>query len=160
MSQHTQNTNKKQCLLALNKHCCYVKLFFLYFWVISVRFYNNTNHQNNDILLFYLKLHSFSSHLWTHSTNQPICLYDAAGTFITLVTEKYKSKENMVCIFMELIRHLPYSELFLIQGVCLTQGSNQLLLHWQAGCLPLSHQGSPNILDGDISHKLSRRTQF
>ena len=31
---------------------------------------------------------------------------------------------------------------FLLQGIFLTQGSNQCLLHWQAGSLPLSHQGS------------------
>ena len=114
LSQHMQSTNKEHCLLALNKYCCYVDLFLLCLWVKSIIFCN-TNHKNNDILLFYLKLHSVSSHLWTHSTNQPIRLYDAAGTFITLVTETYKSKENMVCIFMELSRHLPYSELSLIQ---------------------------------------------
>ena len=28
------------------------------------------------------------------------------------------------------------------QGIFLTQGSNLHLLHWQAGSLPLSHQGS------------------
>ena len=32
---------------------------------------------------------------------------------------------------------------FLLQGTFLTQGSNPCLLHWQAGSLPLSHQGSP-----------------
>ena len=34
---------------------------------------------------------------------------------------------------------------FLLQGVFLTQGSNPHLLHWQAGSLPLNHQGSPYI---------------
>ena len=36
---------------------------------------------------------------------------------------------------------------FLLQGILLTQGKNLHLLHWQAGSLPLSHQGSrkPNI---------------
>ena len=28
---------------------------------------------------------------------------------------------------------------FLLQGIFLTQGLNPRLLHWQAGCLPLSH---------------------
>ena len=32
---------------------------------------------------------------------------------------------------------------FLLQGILPTQGSNPHLLHWQAGSLPLSHQGSP-----------------
>ena len=32
---------------------------------------------------------------------------------------------------------------FLLWGVFPTQGSNLGLLHWQAGSLPLSHQGSP-----------------
>ena len=32
---------------------------------------------------------------------------------------------------------------FLLQGIFLTQGSNPRVLHWQAGYLPLSHQGSP-----------------
>ena len=31
---------------------------------------------------------------------------------------------------------------FLLQGIFLTQGLNPCLLHWQANCLPLSHQGS------------------
>ena len=31
---------------------------------------------------------------------------------------------------------------FLLQGIFLTQGSNLCLLHWQADCLLLSHQGS------------------
>lgn len=58
-----------------------------------------------------------SSHLWTCPTNQPICLYDAAGTFITLVTEKYKSKENMVCIFMNLLDICLIQNFSFIQGV-------------------------------------------
>ena len=32
---------------------------------------------------------------------------------------------------------------FLLQGIFPTQGLNPCLLHWQAGSLPLSHQGSP-----------------
>ena len=32
---------------------------------------------------------------------------------------------------------------FLLQGIFLTQGSNLHLLHWQAGSLPLRHQGRP-----------------
>ena len=32
---------------------------------------------------------------------------------------------------------------FHLQGIFLTQGSNSGLLHWQAGCLLLSHLGSP-----------------
>ena len=32
---------------------------------------------------------------------------------------------------------------FLLQGIFLTQGSNLPLLHWQADCLPLNHQGRP-----------------
>ena len=34
---------------------------------------------------------------------------------------------------------------FLLQGIFLTQGSNPGLLHWQEGCLSLSHLGSPCI---------------
>ena len=34
---------------------------------------------------------------------------------------------------------------FLLQGIFPTQRSNLCLLHWQAGSLPLSHLGSPNI---------------
>ena len=37
---------------------------------------------------------------------------------------------------------------FLLQGILPTQGLNLCLLHWQAGSLPLSHQGSsPAQLD-------------
>ena len=32
---------------------------------------------------------------------------------------------------------------FLLQGIFLTQGSNQYLLHWQADTLPLHHLGRP-----------------
>ena len=38
---------------------------------------------------------------------------------------------------------------FLLQGICLSQGSNPRLLHllqWQADSLPLSHLGSPHFL--------------
>ena len=35
---------------------------------------------------------------------------------------------------------------FLLQGIFLTQGLNPCLLHWQADSLPLSYQGSLNIL--------------
>ena len=38
---------------------------------------------------------------------------------------------------------------FLLQGIFPTQGSNLHLLHWQAGSLPLSHQGSPSL---DLAH--------
>ena len=34
---------------------------------------------------------------------------------------------------------------FLLQGIFPTQGSSLLLLYWQAGCLPLGHQGSPRV---------------
>ena len=34
---------------------------------------------------------------------------------------------------------------FLLQGIFPTQGLNPCLLHWQAGSLPLSHQGSPGF---------------
>ena len=40
---------------------------------------------------------------------------------------------------------------FLLQGIFLTQGSNAGCLHWQADCLPLSHQASPPGLVGVIS---------
>ena len=39
----------------------------------------------------------------------------------------------------------------LLQGIFLTQGSNAGCLHWQADCLPLSHQASPPGLVGVIS---------
>ena len=35
---------------------------------------------------------------------------------------------------------------FLLQGIFLTQGSNQSLLHWQVNSLPLSHHGG-SLLD-------------
>ena len=35
---------------------------------------------------------------------------------------------------------------FLLLGIFPTQGSNPCLLHYQAGSLPLSHQGSPLFL--------------
>ena len=34
---------------------------------------------------------------------------------------------------------------FLACGILPDQGSNSCLLHWQAGSLPLSHQGSPPV---------------
>ena len=34
---------------------------------------------------------------------------------------------------------------FLLQGIFLTQGLNPRVLHWQAGSLPLSHPGSPEL---------------
>ena len=36
----------------------------------------------------------------------------------------------------------------LFQGILPSQGSNLSLLHWQAGSLPLSHQGSPQMNHG------------
>ena len=36
---------------------------------------------------------------------------------------------------------------FLLQGIIPTQGSNLCLLHWQADSLPLSHLGSPSLLN-------------
>ena len=39
---------------------------------------------------------------------------------------------------------------FLLQEIFLTQGSNQCLLHWQVGFLPLSHVGSPIRQQSDI----------
>ena len=55
----------------------------------------------------------------------------------------------------------------LLQGIFLTQGSNQCLLyllHWQAGSLPLSHLGSPVFLNfhtitiiNDILHVVKLR---
>ena len=36
--------------------------------------------------------------------------------------------------------------IFLLQGIFPTQGSNLCFLRWEAGCLPLSHQGSPEFL--------------
>ena len=36
-------------------------------------------------------------------------------------------------------------------GVFLDQGLNLCLLRWQADSLPLSHQGSPEILDAALS---------
>ena len=38
---------------------------------------------------------------------------------------------------------------FLLQAIFLTQELNSCLLHWQAGSLPLSHQGSPSL---DLAH--------
>ena len=35
---------------------------------------------------------------------------------------------------------------FLLQEIFFTQESNPHLLHWQADSLPLSHQGSPQVL--------------
>ena len=35
---------------------------------------------------------------------------------------------------------------FLLQGIFPTQGSNLRFLRWEAGSLPLSHQGSPEFL--------------
>ena len=36
--------------------------------------------------------------------------------------------------------------IFLLQGIFPTQGSNLCILRWEAGSLPLSHQGSPEFL--------------
>ena len=45
---------------------------------------------------------------------------------------------------MEFSRQVYWSGLpFLLQGIFPTQGLNLSLLHWQAGSLPLSPQGSP-----------------
>ena len=35
---------------------------------------------------------------------------------------------------------------FLLQGIFLTQGSYLCFLHWQVDSLPLSHQGSPQLI--------------
>ena len=39
---------------------------------------------------------------------------------------------------------------FLLQGIFSTQGLNLHLLHWQAGSLPLSHQGMMGESSGDF----------
>ena len=36
---------------------------------------------------------------------------------------------------------------FFLQGIFPNQGSNPHFLHWQVGSLPLSHQGSPYIIE-------------
>ena len=55
---------------------------------------------------------------------------------------------------------------FLLQGIFLTQGSNQGLLHWQADSLPSEPPGKPpkimlplNMFDSNIEylHKISQR---
>ena len=47
-------------------------------------------------------------------------------------------------LFMGFLRQEYWSRMpFLSAGDFLTLGSNPCLLHWQAGSLPLSHQGSP-----------------
>ena len=38
----------------------------------------------------------------------------------------------------------------LLQGIFPTQGLNSRSLHWQAGSLPLNHQGRANIKSGKI----------
>ena len=43
---------------------------------------------------------------------------------------------------------------FLLQGIFSTQGLNLCLLHWQAGILPLSHQGNPHIYKTQSINKL------
>ena len=40
---------------------------------------------------------------------------------------------------------------FSARGIFLDQGSNPCLLHWQAGSLPLSHQGSPRSVFGSCT---------
>ena len=49
-------------------------------------------------------------------------------------------------IFQARIKNTRVGCHFLLQGIFLTQGPNQHLLHWQADFLPLSHQGSPRFL--------------
>ena len=44
-------------------------------------------------------------------------------------------------LFVEFPKHIGVSCLFLLQGIFLTKALNAHLLHWQAGSLPLSHQG-------------------
>ncbi len=44
---------------------------------------------------------------------------------------------------------------FLLEGIFPTQGSNSQLLHWQVDSLPLSHQGSPRILEW-VAYPFSR----
>ena len=58
---------------------------------------------------------------------------------------------------------------FLLQGVFQIQGSNLHLLHWQADSLPLSHPGSPQVLQAPTKedtaqlfsslHKLAGKTK-
>ena len=46
---------------------------------------------------------------------------------------------------------------FFLQGIFLTQVSNLCPLHWQAGFLPLSHQGSPvNAISGQKERERER----
>ena len=47
---------------------------------------------------------------------------------------------------ISLARTLEWVANFLLQGIFPTQGSNPGLLHQQADSLPLSYQGSPNII--------------
>ena len=39
---------------------------------------------------------------------------------------------------------------FLLQGIFPTQGSYLVLLHWQVGSLPLSHLGSPKVVNKHV----------
>ena len=47
---------------------------------------------------------------------------------------------------------------FLLQGIFLTHWSKLSLLHWQAVSLPLSHQGSPNVLKQTVLIEWSHGT--
>ena len=46
---------------------------------------------------------------------------------------------------------------FLLQGVCLTQGSNPHLLHWQSDSSPRSHLGSPSLTQFTLKIEGHRR---
>ena len=53
----------------------------------------------------------------------------------------------------EYLSGLPFPSL----GIFPTQGSNPCLLYWQAGSLPLSHQGSPTLIA--LANKNNEKSQ-
>ena len=95
---------------------------------------------------FHLRRHVDSQQ--THDKMFNICNYCECVCVCTLTQLSLTLCNPMDCSLLGYSLHgifqariLEWVDIFLLQGIFLTQGSNLHLLHWQEGSLPLHHLG-------------------
>ena len=84
-----------------------------------------------------------SLHL-TSSLQGPLCVLSSSVVSDSLGPHELEPS-RLLCPWNSPSKNMGVDCHFLLQEIFLTQGSNLLLLHWQAESLPLSHQGSPKV---------------
>ena len=86
-------------------------------------------------------------HLWEQpSMNSPwaACMCTRSLSHVQLLWPHGRKPTRLLCPWDFPGKNTGVGCQFLLQGIFPTQGSNSSLLNWQAGSLPLSHQGNPS----------------